>query len=144
MNSNPLAALFGYFLVLSQFAVGGANAAVPEMHRVAVDVMSYADRLSGRRPCRRHVRAELHDGVRRCPLLGPFKACALAHRHSDRPRSGVARLIATSAFLLARAADHYVYAGLITAATAAITYWTRLNPLWTFFVAGLLGLTGWT
>jgi chromate transporter len=40
MNS-PLLALAGYFALLSLFAVGGANAAIPEMHRVAVDVMHW-------------------------------------------------------------------------------------------------------
>ena len=42
MNDNsPLTSLFGYFALLSLFAVGGANAAIPEMHRVAVDVMHW-------------------------------------------------------------------------------------------------------
>ena len=41
MNQNPLGSLFVYFAVLSLFAVGGANAAIPEMHRVAVDVMHW-------------------------------------------------------------------------------------------------------
>lgn len=41
MNDNPLIALFGYFALLSLFAVGGANAAIPEMHRIAVDVMHW-------------------------------------------------------------------------------------------------------
>lgn len=41
MNDNPLLALAGYFALLSLFAVGGANAAIPEMHRIAVEVMSW-------------------------------------------------------------------------------------------------------
>ncbi len=41
MNDNPLVALFSFFAVLSLFAVGGANAAIPEMHRIAVDVMQW-------------------------------------------------------------------------------------------------------
>jgi chromate transporter len=52
-------------------------------------------------------------------------------------------LIAASAFVLARAADHSVYAGLITAVTAAVAYATKINPLWIFLLAGLLGLSGW-
>ena len=51
-------------------------------------------------------------------------------------------LIAASAFVLARAADHTILAGLITAATAAVAYFTRVNPLWMFLVAGLAGLSG--
>lgn len=41
MNQNPLLALFGYFALLSLFAVGGANAAIPEMHRISVEVMRW-------------------------------------------------------------------------------------------------------
>jgi chromate transporter len=41
MNDNPLIALAGYFALLSLFAVGGANAAIPEMHRIAVDAMHW-------------------------------------------------------------------------------------------------------
>jgi len=40
MNSgqNPLGTLLWTFGLMSLFAVGGANSAIPEMHRVAVDV----------------------------------------------------------------------------------------------------------
>ena len=40
MNSetNPVLALAATFALMSLFAVGGANSAIPEMHRVAVDV----------------------------------------------------------------------------------------------------------
>lgn len=41
MNDNPLVTLAGYFAMLSLFAVGGANAAIPEMHRIAVEVMGW-------------------------------------------------------------------------------------------------------
>jgi chromate transporter len=37
-NANPIAALLWTFGLMSLFAVGGANSAIPEMHRVAVDV----------------------------------------------------------------------------------------------------------
>ena len=37
-DSNPVATLAWTFAVMSLFAVGGANSAIPEMHRVAVDV----------------------------------------------------------------------------------------------------------
>lgn len=40
MNS-PLLTLAGYFALLSLFAIGGANAAIPEFHRIAVDVMHW-------------------------------------------------------------------------------------------------------
>jgi chromate transporter len=43
MNSdaNPILTLAWTFGVMSLFAVGGANAAIPEMHRLAVDVQHW-------------------------------------------------------------------------------------------------------
>src|SRR3977135_4277157 len=43
MNSdaNPILTLAWTFGVMSLFAVGGANAAIPEMHRIAVDVQHW-------------------------------------------------------------------------------------------------------
>jgi chromate transporter len=43
MNSdaNPVSTLAWTFGVMSLFAVGGANAAIPEMHRIAVDVQRW-------------------------------------------------------------------------------------------------------
>ena len=40
-ESGTLLTLAGYFALMSLFAIGGANAAVPEMHRLAVDVMQW-------------------------------------------------------------------------------------------------------
>jgi chromate transporter len=48
-------------------------------------------------------------------------------------------LIAASASVLARAADHNAVGVAITAATAAVCYFTRLNPLWMFALAAMLG-----
>jgi len=52
-------------------------------------------------------------------------------------------LIAASAFVLARTADHTIYAATITATTALIGFATRINPLWIFAISGLLGISGW-
>jgi len=43
MNSsgNPILTLVGTFALMSLFAVGGANSAIPEMHRIAVDVQHW-------------------------------------------------------------------------------------------------------
>jgi chromate transporter len=47
-NENPLTTLFIYFATLSLFAMGGANSAIPEMHRVAVGTMHWmTDRQFG-------------------------------------------------------------------------------------------------
>jgi chromate transporter len=40
-DANPIWTLAWTFLLMSPFAVGGANAAIPEMHRVAVDVQHW-------------------------------------------------------------------------------------------------------
>jgi chromate transporter len=51
-------------------------------------------------------------------------------------------LTAASAVVVARAADGNRVAVGITVATAFMTYWIRVNPLWIFAVAALLGLSG--
>ena len=174
MNDSPLLTLAGYFALLSLFAVGGANAAIPEMHRVAVDVMHW---MSDRQFADMFAIAQVSPGpniiivtligyhvagfagaaVATTAMCGP--TCLMAFfvsRVWDRFKDAHWRiaiqaglvplslgLIAASAFVLARTADHNVYAGLITAATAAVAYFTRVNPLWMFVVAGVLGLSGW-
>lgn len=40
-DANPVATLIWTFALMSLFAVGGANSAIPEMHRVAVDVQHW-------------------------------------------------------------------------------------------------------
>ena len=174
MNQNPLASLFVYFAVLSLFAVGGANAAIPEMHRVAVDVMHW---MNDRQFADMYAIAQISPGpnviivaligyhvagfagaaVATVAMCGP--TCTLAFfvaRTWDRFKEARWRmaiqigmvplslgLIAASAFVLARAADHNIYAGLITGGTAGVAFFTRINPLWAFLVAGVLGLSGW-
>ena len=174
MNQNPLGSLFVYFAVLSLFAVGGANAAIPEMHRVAVDVMHW---MNDRQFSDMYAIAQISPGpnviivtligyhvagfagaaVATVAMCGP--TCTLAFfvaRTWDRFKEARWRmaiqtgmvplslgLIAASALVLARAADHNFYAGLITGGTAAVAFFTRINPLWAFLVAGVLGLFGW-
>ena len=173
MNS-PLLSLFSYFAVLSLFAVGGANAAIPEMHRIAVEVMhwmtdrQFADMfaISQASPGPNvilvtligyHVAGFAGAAVATLAMIGP--TCVLAFvvaRVWDRFKEARWRialqaglvpvslgLIAASAFVLARTADHNVVAGLVTAATAVVAFATRINPLWLFAAGGLLGLTGW-
>lgn len=40
-DDSPLTSLMVNFAILSLFAIGGANGAIPEMHRVAVDIMHW-------------------------------------------------------------------------------------------------------
>jgi chromate transporter len=173
MNDNPLIALFSYFALLSLFAVGGANAAIPEMHRIAVEVMHW---MSDRQFADSFAIAQVSPGpnIIIVTLIGYHVAglagaavattamcvptCILAFfvaRTWDRFKDARWRiaiqaglvpvslgLIGASAFVLARTADHNVYAGLLTAATAVVGFATRINPLWLFAAGGLLGLFG--
>jgi chromate transporter len=174
MNTSPLSTLFGYFALLSLFAVGGANAAIPEMHRVAVEVMHW---MNDRQFADMFAIAQLSPGpnviivtligyhvaglagaaVATVGMCGPTCLAAFfIARVWDRFKDAQWRiaiqaglvpvslgLIAASAFVLARAADHNVYAAALTGITAVVTFTTRVNPLWIFVVAGLLGVGGW-
>ena len=51
-------------------------------------------------------------------------------------------LVAASAIIFTGIAVHNWVALLVTAATAAVAYWTRWNPLWLFGAASLMGLAG--
>jgi chromate transporter len=51
-------------------------------------------------------------------------------------------LIASSALIVARAADRDIPTLLITAASFALCYWTRVTPLAALALAAALGLTG--
>lgn len=175
MNDHgPLGSLFGYFALLSLLAIGGANAAIPEMHRVAVTVMHW---MNDRQFADSFAIAQLSPGpnvvivtligyhvaglagaaVATAAMCGPtclmaFFVARVWDRFKDAPwriaiQAGLVPLslglIGASAFVLARAADHNAVAALITAATAAVAYLTRVNPLWLFLIAGVIGLSGW-
>ena len=173
MNQNPLFALFSLFATLSLLAVGGANAAIPEMHRVAVNVKhwmsdkEFADMcaISQLSPGPNviivaligfHVAGLKGAGVAIAAMCGP--TCLLAYgvaRTWDRFKEARWRmavqaglvplslgLIGASAFVLARAADHNVYAAVITAATVAVAFFTRMNPLWVFAAGAAIGFAG--
>ncbi len=45
--------------------------------------------------------------------------------------------------MVASVAVHNLMAVLVIAVTAVMSFMTRLNPLWIFAAAALLGLTGW-
>lgn len=52
-------------------------------------------------------------------------------------------LVFAAGWLLVRAADRDVRLAAVTAATAAVVYFTRSNPLWPLAAAAGLGLLGW-
>lgn len=165
--------LAGNFALMSLFAIGGANSAVPEMQRLAVDVEHWmTDRqfldifaiaqvtpgpnviivtLIGY-----HVAGLLGALVATLAMCGP--TCVFAfyigkvwERCKDAPwRAAIQQgllpisigLIAASAYVVASVAVHNLAAVLLMLGTAAVCYATRLNPLWIFGIAAVLGLIG--
>jgi chromate transporter len=51
-------------------------------------------------------------------------------------------LVGATAILLTHVAVHSIAATVIAAGTAAVSYWSRWNPLWLIGAAGLAGLAG--
>jgi chromate transporter len=162
------------FALLSLFAIGGANAAIPEMHRLAVDAQHW---MTDRQFADMFAISQISPGpnviivtligyhvagisgalVATAAMTGPTCLAAyLIARVWDRFKHARWRtaiqgglvpvslgLMAASAFVVARAADHTWLAGAVTLATALLATFTRLNPLWAFAAAAVIGLTGW-
>jgi chromate transporter len=170
---GTLTTLAGYFALMSLFAIGGANSAVPEMQRVAVeverwmtdrqftDIFAIAQVTPGPNVIivtliGYHVAGLLGALVATLAMCGP--TCVFAfyisqawERFKDAPwRAAVQAgllpisigLIAASAFVVTWVAAHNFVAVAVTLVTAIVTYTTRLNPLWIFAAAALLGLAG--
>lgn len=175
MNSDTdlLGTLAAYFLLMSLVAIGGANAAVPEMHRIAVDVNKW---MTDREFANMFAIAQVSPGpnviivtligyhvaglagaaVATAAMCGP--TCVLAFyagRAWDRYRGSAVRavieaalvpisvgLFAASAWILAAAANQTLGAVSMTAVSAVLCYFTRINPLWIFAAATTLGLAG--
>ncbi len=172
-ETGTLTTLAGYFALLSLFAIGGANSAVPEMQRLAVEVEGW---MTARQFSDIFAIAQVTPGpnviivtligyhvaglfgavVSTLAMCGP--TCVFAfyvghawERFKDAPwRAAVQAgllpisigLIAASAFVVASVTAHNFVAVVISLATAVVTYTTRLNPLWIFAAASLLGLVG--
>ena len=172
-DDNPLLTLALRFAVLSLFAVGGANAAIPEMHRLAVDVHHW---MTDRQFTDAFALAQVSPGpnviivtligyhvagiagamVATAAMVGP--TCVFAYvmtRLWDRFKDARWRiaaqaglvpvsigLIAASAYVVTGAADRTWLAGAISLATAAVAFFTKLNPLWLFVAAAIAGMSG--
>jgi chromate transporter len=175
MNSGAgtLLTLAGFFAVLSLFAVGGGNSAIPEMHRYAVDVQHW---LTDRQFADTFALSQLTPGpnliivaligfhvagtpgavVAMLAMCGPTGVAAyFVGRASERFKSkawhgAVSRglvpvtigLTAASATVIATSADYGWAARAVTAATAVICYFFRMNPIWIFAAAAVLGFVG--
>ena len=174
MKLDTLLTLAAQFAFLSLFAIGGAMAVVPEMHRQAVDVSHW---MSDRQFADLFAIAQAAPGpniiivtligyqaagiagalVATLAMCGP--TCVITYyvsRTFDRFKDAHWRIVvqaglvpvsvglfADGAFVVARAADRSLVALAVTLVTAAVAYWTRLNPLWIFAVAGCLGYLGY-
>jgi chromate transporter len=171
MNGASLAALAGHFALLSLFAIGGANAAIPEMHRLSVVAMHW---MNDKQFADLYAIAQVAPGpnvlivtligyqvaglagglVATIGMCGPASVFAFWFARTwDRFKGAKWRivvqaallplslgLVAASAFVVTRAAAHTPGAVALTAATAAVATFTRINPLWLFAAAALIGL----
>jgi chromate transporter len=172
-SDGELLTLAGYFALLSLFAVGGANAAVPEMHRLAVEVKNW---MSDRQFVEVFAIAQISPGpnVLIVTLIGYHVAgvagalvatlamcappAALSYFVSASwEKAGEAAwrqvmkaamapvsigLVSASAFLLTLTIDRGMAAVALTVGAAAVTLFTRLNPLWMLALGAVAGLSG--
>jgi chromate transporter len=172
-DGGALLTLAGYFALMSLFAIGGANSAVPEMQRIAVEVEGW---MTARQFTDIFAIAQVTPGpnviivaligYQVAGLIGALVAtiamcgppCILAfyvgevwERFREAPwRTAIQAgllpisigLIAASAFVVASATAHNFAAVAVTLVTAVVTYTTRLNPLWIFAAAALVGFAG--
>ena len=172
-ENNPILTLVWTFGLMSLFAVGGANAAIPEMYRVAVEVRHW---MTDKQFADVFAISQLSPGPNVLIVtligysvagLGGALAATLAMCVPTAVLAyGVSRLLRRSAgwrwpaivqaalvplsiglmgasgLILAMSADRTWVAGLLTAATAALAFATRLNPLWLLLAGAFLGFAG--
>jgi chromate transporter len=174
MKDNTLVILAAQFALMSLFAIGGANAAMPEMHRLAVDTYRW---MTDRQFADLFAIAQLTPGpnviivtligyhvagitgalVTTAAMCGP--TCVLTYyiaqvwekfrekRWRIAIQAGLVPvsigLVGASAYVLALAADTNWVAAAITIATVVAGYFTKINPLWVFAAAALIGVMGY-
>jgi chromate transporter len=173
-STDPLTALATHFALLSLFAIGGANAAIPEMQRVAVEIERW---MTDRQFSDLFAIAQVTPGpnviittligyqvagiagamVATVAMVGP--TCIATYfltRVWDRFRDAPLRvaiqaglvpvsigLLAASAWIMALATDTSWIAVGVTAVAAAVGYLNKVNPLWVFGIAAMMGAIGW-
>ena len=165
MKPGVLLVLAGQFALMSLFAIGGANSAVPEMHRLAVEVEHWMSEqqftdifaIAQVTPGPNVIIVTL-IGYQAAGLAGALVAtlamcgptCVLAfyvgriwERFKDAPwRAAIQGGLLPISIGLIAASSFVVAAAVIIVATAIVPYTTRLNPLWAFAAAALVGLAG--
>ena len=161
------------FALLSLFAVGGALSAIPEMHRIAVDVNHW---MSDRQFADMVAIAQLSPGpnvlvvtligfhvagivgglLATLAMCGPSAAVAyFVSRTMERSRAAQwpslvqsalvpvsIGLMAASAMILGLSAGTSWVAAVLVAASALVTFMTRVHPLLMLAVGGCLGFAG--
>ena len=174
-DTNPIFTLMWTFGLMSLFAIGGGNSAIPEMHRVAVDVHHW---LSDKQFADIFAISQMSPGpnvlivtligytvagiagalTATLAMCGPTAILAYyvsrllgRSSHSRWPAIIQAALVplsiglmGASGWILMQASDRTWVAVLITLATAALAFATRLNPFWMFLAGGCLGFAGLT
>ena len=154
-DSNPILTLGWTFGLMSLFAVGGANAAIPEMHRVAVDVQHW---MTDKQFADVFAISQMSPGAMVATLAMCVPTAVLAYcvsrlltrsSHSRWPAIIQAALVplsiglmGASGLILALTSDRSWIAALLTAASALLAFATRLNPLWLLLAGGCLGFAG--
>jgi chromate transporter len=175
MSGAVLGTLAWRFFVLAFLAIGGVNAALPEIHRQVVEVERWMTNsefaayfaIANAAPGPNmlivtlvgwHVAGVVGALVATLAMVGPTSVMVYAvfqiwDRFRDAPwrrpvQNGLSAvtvgLLAASAFLLARASDTGWVTLAITVGTAAVSYLTRWNPLWSFAAAAAIGAAGFT
>ncbi len=168
-STASLGTLALHFGLLSMFAVGGANAVIPEMHRQAVELSGW---MTDRQFADLFALAQVTPGpniiivtligfqvggvagalVATAAMCGPscvltfFAGAAWQRFQEARWRSIVQAgmvpvsvgLVVASAFIVARAAAISWVAVGLTIATALVTFFTRVHPLWMFALAAII------
>ena len=171
-NANPVWTLVLTFGVMSLFAVGGANAAIPEMHRIAVEVHHW---MTDKQFADLYAISQLSPGpnVLIVTLIGyvvagvagalaaTFAMCVptavfayyvsrlLARKNRSRWPAIIQRALVplsiglmSASILVLAQTADRLLAALFTGAVAAAAFATRLNPFWMFLAGGILGFTG--
>jgi len=164
-DSNPILTLGWTFGLMSLFAVGGANAAIPEMHRIAVDVQHWMTDKQFADPgpnvlivtligyAVAGVAGALVATLAMCVPTAVLAYCVsrLLTRSSHSPWPAIIQaalvplsigLMAASGLILALASDRNWIAALVTAVPAMLAFATRLNPFWLLLAGGCLGFAG--
>ncbi len=171
--TDPLVTLAANFALLSLFAIGGANAAIPEMHRLVVETQAWMTdqqfsdlfAISQVTPGPNVIIATLIGyqvagiagaAVATLAMVGPtcfatFYITKVWDRFRDAPLRNAIQaglvpvsvgLLAASAIVLLRTVNTGWTTLAITLATALIGYFTKINPLWLFAAAAMLGAAG--